>query len=211
MAEESSAPFDVVEFAECGAEGLFYLQRKKRPPCIVRIHCPTQLLQENNHKDVSLGDRLLVHAERFSARSADVVSSPSRSAAELAKTCWKLTRAEPLIIPNLYNSEVFHGAERPGPGKAFTIVYSGRLERLKGVMMLPSILSRLREFGLSFQVRLVGNDTNTAPGNASMRDWLIQAVDPQIRERLVFTGQLGETPPGPGTPAGGRGVVPLPV
>jgi len=184
--------FDVVEFAECGAEGLVYLQRKHRSPCVVRVHCPTQLLIEHNDRGHSLGNNLLVMAERMSSKRADMVTAPSRSAAAMASTRWKLTNSDPVVIPNLYNAVVFNVEKEWQNRKPFVIVYSGRIERLKGVMSFPEILSKLHSWGMDFEMRIIGQDTNTAPGHTSMREWLMRSCSPEVRQRVVFLGQLGE-------------------
>ena len=191
LQEQSGAPFDVVEFAECGAEGLFYLSRKRRPPCVVRVHCPTQLLVQNAARRATLGKRLLVRLERLAAKRADHVTAPSRSAAGLAQGDWRLTGRQPIVLPNLYDSAVFRPqAGRPRAG-SFTILYSGRLDPLKGVAHFPAVLSRLAAGGIDFQVRCIGRDTDTAPGNVSMRQWFLDAVGDAVRERLHFPGHLG--------------------
>ncbi|EHJ46133.1 glycosyl transferase group 1 [Solidesulfovibrio carbinoliphilus subsp. oakridgensis] len=184
--------FDVVEFAECGAEGLFYLRRRNRPPCAVRIHCPTQLLIEKNFDRVAPGKRLLVRLERLAARRADAVTAPGSSAADLAAGAWRLAATEPAVLPNLYDGNIFSPATEEGRAGAFTIFYSGRLERLKGLPHFPGILSRLAARGVDFRVRLAGGDTATAPGQTSMKAWLLAALEPAVRERVTFLGHLGE-------------------
>ncbi len=188
----AEAPYDVVEFAECGAEGLFYLLRRNRPPCVVRIHCPTQLLNSTNRNQVAWGKRLLVRLERLAARSTDHVSAPSRSAASLARTEWKLAATEPMVLSNLFDSAIFSPADNGSRTGTFTILYCGRLEKLKGLLHFPAILTRLAARGVDFRVRLIGTDTATAPEGTSMRTWLENALDPALRERVAFLGHLGE-------------------
>lgn len=184
--------FDVVEFPECGAEGLFYLCRTQRQPCVVRIHCPTQLLVRNNADRAALGKRLLVRLERFAAKRADVVTSPSRSAATLARGEWKLTGTNPVVIPNLFDSGMFFPDKAERGNGPFTIAYSGRLERIKGLMHFPDVLSCLAARGVDFRVRLMGRDTDTAPGSASMRRWLQDSLDPGLKDRVAFLGHRNE-------------------
>jgi glycosyltransferase involved in cell wall biosynthesis len=190
--QKFDSSFDVVEFPECGAEGLFYLPRKHRLPCVVRIHCPTQLLIQKNFTQVATGKRLLVLLERFAAKRADIVTSPSRSAADLAKTAWKLTSQDPVIMPNLFNGAVFCTGKDSPRTAAFTILYSGRLEKIKGLLHFPAILARLAARGVDFQVRIIGRDTPTAPGNRSMKEWLLASFDARLKDRVTFLGQLNE-------------------
>lgn len=185
-------PFDLVEFAECGAEGLFYLRRRQRPPCVIRIHCPTQLLMEKNCDQAAAGKRLLVLLERLAARRADAVTAPGPSAAALAAGAWRLAAREPVVLPNLYDDGVFSPSDGKGRDEPFTILSSGRLERLKGLPRFPDILTRLAARGVDFRVRLAGGDTATAPGETSMKAWLLAALDPALRERVTFLGHLGE-------------------
>lgn len=184
--------FDVVEFPECGAEGLFHLARRNRPCSIVRIHCPTQLLIQNNFDRASFGKRMLVRLERIASHCGDTITSPSNSAAGLAQGNWKLTNKKPSVISNLFDDRVFMFKNQPRNNRKFTILYTGRLERLKGVMHFPGILSKLNELGVDFQVRFAGRDTDTAPGSTSMQAWLQDSFDGNLKDRVEFLGQLDE-------------------
>ena len=114
-------------------------------------------------------------------------------AAKLAQECWGMRGTSAHVIANPIDADAFRPpasrTDRSGPPVIF---FSGRVERRKGLMAFPKVFARLAELGVDFQCRLAGRDTPTAPGGGSMQEWLLRNSSPQVRERLLFLGQLDQ-------------------
>ncbi|MFA6045536.1 MAG: glycosyltransferase [Phycisphaerales bacterium] len=74
------------------------------------------------------------------------------------------------------------------PGTQNQILFFGRLERRKGVETLITAASTLMPAHPGLTVRIVGVDTDTAPGRRSMRGWLTKQIPPALRDRVTFEG-----------------------
>lgn len=186
--------WDCIEFAECGAEGFIYLLKRKRLPAGIRVHGPTQMLCDIKGLRKTLGLKTLILAERLAAKSADFITAPSEFAATMATRVWKLTETLPAIVFNYINTEAFRppSTQKIRNGSIPTVFYSGRLEMVKGVSHIPAILSELAKRGLDINIRLAGNDTQTAPGGRSMKEWILANTESDLRRRIVFLGNLGQ-------------------
>lgn len=181
---------DIVEFPDCGAEGFHFLRRSGRPVCVTRLHGPTRMLLDLNGVRESPSLRLLMWAERRSAALSDHVTAPSRFAAAQAAQSWGMDRKAPHVLPNMLDTGSFSPPRAKADGSRPVILFSGRLERRKGIMAFPETLARLLARGIDFQCRLAGRDTKTAPGGGSMLDWLLAHCSPAVRARLDVLGQV---------------------
>ncbi len=183
--------WDCIEFADCGAEGFFYIVGKgDRLPCCVRVHGPTQMLCTFNNVQESLGWKLLIQAERLAARNAEKVTAPSEFAAQMGQHVWKLSKRYPDVVHNYIDSGIFCAPEKRQPNEKITILYTGRLQMGKGMSLLPELISLLAERGLCFEMRLAGSDTNTAPGGGSVKDWLVSTIPEEHLACVQFLGGL---------------------
>jgi glycogen synthase len=192
--DRQGASPDIVEFPECAAEAFYYTRRTGRAPCVTRLHGPTQMLCELNGVPLNPSLRMLIWAERQAVAHADHVTAPSCFAARLALEHWEMEGRTPWVLPNMLDTGLFSApASKADNAQPPVIIYSGRLERRKGLMALPEVLARLLEWGLDFRCRLAGRDTPTAPGGGSMLEWLLANCTSEVRNRLIFLGQL-DTP-----------------
>lgn len=120
---------DIVEYPECGAEGLFV---RKIPGMltIVRLHTPWYIVRQINTIRECPGDQLLFqYFEWHAIKKADHITAPTKAILSLVKIPENSNSVT--VIPNpvvLFN--------QPQPIKRKQWIYTGRVERRKGVDIL---------------------------------------------------------------------------
>lgn len=149
--------FDVIEVPECGAEGALLIG-KFDLPSVVRLHSPSRLIMpyyDVNRADLRLCGaverRPLVRASALTACSQFVADEMTRELSGLG---------QPTVITNGLDLDWLDSMEGTIdvferydiPRDQPMILFSGRLERRKGVHLLPEIAAALLE---KFKVSLV--------------------------------------------------------
>jgi glycosyltransferase involved in cell wall biosynthesis len=127
--------FDIVEFPECGAEG-FYVAQQCKCKTVVRLHTPWDMVAKLNTMREPLADRLLLsHAESSTARSAHLVTSPTHDLALVIQKKWRIPSVE------VFSNPISTAGYKLSEGKDW--IYTGRVERRKGVHILLAAYSNL--------------------------------------------------------------------
>jgi len=139
--------YDVVEMPECGAEG-WVLNHLIRLPTVVRFHSPARLIME--FYDVRRADIACCSAlERLAMLGASAFSSCSRFLADEVQTRLGV-RAPVRVIPNGIDLDLFDQAESESidvrrrfdlPAGRPIILFTGRMERRKGIQLCTEIVS----------------------------------------------------------------------
>ena len=186
---------DVVEAQEYEAP-LYYFQLrralglgpKRRPPCIVHLHSPTQFIARYNEWDI--GSPVVLTAKRledYTIAAADALLCPSRYLADQVEAHYGIPRGTVRVLPLpsagfpmlLRDEETW---ER-GP-----ICYVGRLERRKGVIewvdAAVSVASEYPEVSFEF----IGLDMLDGD-RMSMQEFLVRRVPRSVRNKFHFRGQ----------------------
>jgi glycosyltransferase involved in cell wall biosynthesis len=149
--------YDVLEMPECGAEGALVTHLVK-VPAVVRLHSPARLIMQ--YYDVRRADiRLCSAMERRAVERAAALTACSRFVAGEARTTLGVDR-DIVSITNGLDLEWFDTAAGRRdvldrfelPRRRLTIVFTGRMERRKGVHLLADIASSILE---RFDVTLV--------------------------------------------------------
>lgn len=143
-------PFDVIEMPECGAEGALVTPWLDIPS-VVRLHSPARLIMESY--DVRRLDIEACSAiEQRALHSASALTSCSRFLADEVADKLGILRAISVVTNGLDldwfdqsagADDVF--AKYGLPRRAVTIVFTGRLERRKGIHLMPAIARRILE------------------------------------------------------------------
>ena len=154
--------YDVFEMPECGAEGAL-VTRLLKVPSVVRLHSPSRLIMQ--YYDVRRADILFCSAiERRAIARATALTACSRFVANEVRATLGVRR-EIRSITNGLDLEWFDTASGSFdvfdrfelPRRRLTIVFTGRMERRKGVHLLTDIASSILErFDVTFV--LAGDD-----------------------------------------------------
>jgi glycosyltransferase involved in cell wall biosynthesis len=143
-------PFDVVEMPECGAEGAL-VTRWLDIPSVVRLHSPARLIMGSydvRRLDIEACSAL----EQRALHTATALTSCSRFLAREVTDKLGVLRAIDVITNGLDLPWFDQSAEQVDvhakhgiPRRAITIVFTGRLERRKGIHLLPTIAAHILE------------------------------------------------------------------
>jgi glycosyltransferase involved in cell wall biosynthesis len=184
--------YDMVEFPECGGDGMMISTMLPVRTC-VRFHSPARLIMRTYGAD----DRdyeLTGFLEQVAINQADVrLASSSFLASEVIT---RLDVPPPVhVVPNGIDLGLFDRDEGidvverfglPAKGDAVTILFTSRLERRKGVHLLPQItLEILRKYPQA-HFAIAGADNDGV---------LADTIKPQLEahglgDRLHYFGQL---------------------
>lgn len=161
---------DLIEAPEYHAQGLASSLFQGGVPVIVRLHTPSYLCREVN--GVSFGgsrwDTLFTEqAERWLARRAALVTSPSRALATDVARRWRMDPDAIRVIPNPIDDQLF--CPPPSPSERPNIIFVGRLERRKGVQTLIEAMPIVHAAFPQARAILVGSDHASAPDGGSMK------------------------------------------
>lgn len=188
-------PFDLIEFCDYMAEGFVTLQaRRTGDPLLrdtrvlVRAHTTAELASvldghlrdDNETLAVFEAERYcLRHADRFLHPGGDILDSYRRfygpdaiAPGEQVLDAFLTHVPPPPAVP-----------ARSSPDAPLRLLYVGRLERRKGVMTLVKALTRTEPD--DWRLTLVGDDTDTAPLGASVREHLELTVAGDHRIRFA--------------------------
>src|SRR5262245_5838948 len=161
---------DVIEAQEWEAP-LYYFQLRRslnlgparRPPCIVHLHSPSELIFEANGWDRAVADYApAIALEEYSITRADAILCPSRFLAEQALARYAIDRARVNVIPYPLGEavQVDRGPETWASG---TICHVGRLELRKGVLEWADALAAVAAEHPRLLFEFVGGDTPLHP------------------------------------------------
>jgi glycogen(starch) synthase len=172
--------FDIVEYPECGADGLLVSTMLPVTTC-VRFHSPAAFIM--GHYDADPRDvEATTFLEQVAINQADVRIAPSRFLA--AEVVDRLAVTAPVhTIPNGIDLEEFDGAapidvaERFGlPTRdAVVVLFASRVEHRKGGDLLPEVCEVLLRARPDVHVVIAGADDG-------------RIVDDQVRPRLDALG-----------------------
>ncbi len=134
-----AAAIDVIESQEYDAPLFDFLQRTSasdRPPVVVHLHSPTELIALHNGRESNRHDVAeMIHRETECILAADRLVSPSVWLAEWAMRRFGLDRDRIEVVPYPGPAEDFGAIERDRQTWAEgTIAYLGRLEPRKGAL-----------------------------------------------------------------------------
>lgn len=197
--------FDYIEFPEYFAEGALAIRGARALGELagatlgVRLHSPDRLCRELNADPVLGFNRLLTdRLEMESIANADAVISPTASLLEWCReelaSHGQAFRGDACVVPYPFDASELSGPAAvwsdPASGRAGhrvpEILYFGRIERRKGVDLLIDAFDALIARGVDCTLRLVGADTRTGPGAASMREHLVLRLSASARDRVTF-------------------------
>lgn len=160
---------EIVEGPDWCAETLWFSFRK-RVPLVLKFHAPFFLMQRIRRFSQGL---ISCWIEKINARRADYLTSPSKALALIVANKYKIDINRIAIMPFPIDEDNF----TPPPDKEKNeryILYTGRLERNKGVHILANTIPVLSQEFPDLKFLFIGKDTSISPDNGSMKEYIIK-------------------------------------
>ncbi len=189
---ERTFPIHLVEAPEYYGSALL-VQLRSATPVVVKCHTPTEVNCHLNKIPVTRDIRLCNLFEKNSVRLAARVTSPSRRMARIVLDRWLRRRGEIELLEYPIDPERYRPLPRDGrEGKVF--LFTGRLERRKGVDLLVQAFDRVAKDLPGFELHLAGHDTPTFGHNGealTFHGYLATLpLREETRSRIRFLGRL---------------------
>jgi glycosyltransferase involved in cell wall biosynthesis len=180
--------FDVVEAAECEALALPLLLRPIEDlPVVVQIHLGFAANAFGNGVADAQRDHLAEGLELATIVGANAVCAATQSVVEVTRKLCPFER-EVEIIP--YPVDVPGDlAVSEGDGG---VLFVGRLQKRKGCDVLAAAANLFLRRNPDASVRVAGSDTRTGECGRSMLEEMMERVDPSVRGRFVYVGELSQ-------------------
>jgi glycosyltransferase involved in cell wall biosynthesis len=181
---------DVVEAQEYQAPLYWFQVRRamglgpaRKPPCVVHLHSPTELLARYNGWRPRESVSGTVRLERYTVRAADAVMAPSRALASWASSRYQRDVAV-VPYPAAGTAPLARSRETWRSG---TVCYVGRLEARKGIFEWTDAAVRAAQEFPEQRFEMVGADTSS-DATRSVRRELEKRIPPEVRPRFRFAG-----------------------
>ena len=185
--EHRAGKFDLVEAAECEALALPLLLRPVRDlPVVVQIHLGNAVNAFGNNVESERRDHLAEGLELATIVGADAVCAATQSVVDLTRKVCPFKR-EVTIIPHSAQMRKVEFTPAPRDG---AVLFVGRLHRRKGADMLATAADIFLRRRAEATIRIAGADTRD--GDKSMLAEMISRVDPAVRNRIVYLGELSQ-------------------
>ncbi len=190
-------PIDVIEFAEINAEGFFFA-RTPRIPFVVRCHTPTFVLRDFFESDELPHDTRVISAcEKDLIRRAHAVTAPSKDMAQRIAEATGVDREKIAVIPNPLPSYGSNGkANGKKQGRAepeLTVLYVGRVERAKGILVLAEAIPRIIKSVPQARFVVAGYDRSTPRGTSQRAELEQQLASAGVRAKVEFIGAVDQS------------------
>ncbi|MBN1130540.1 MAG: glycosyltransferase family 4 protein [Chitinispirillaceae bacterium] len=174
----SGLRFDIIEYPECGAEG--YYLNGSGAVTVARLHTPWTLIARYDRLAEPASDRFMMNClEKRSARNATAVTSPSGSLARLMQKKWRLPAVT--VYPNPIAAASY--SQTAGNGW----IYTGRIERRKGIDALLRAFARLPPGSGVPRLTLLGRPYGRMKNGIEYGDYIRAMIsDLGIEERTTW-------------------------
>ena len=188
---------DTIEAQEWEAPLYYLLARRavglgpaQRPPCIVHLHSPSQMIFEYNEWDQTLTDFLpLARFEEYTIRSADALLCPSRYLAQQVSELFNLGPDRVEVIPYAVGVETPVFSRTPEAWARDAICYVGRLELRKGVIEWVDAAVNVARTHPTVSFDFFGADTYLGGGaGPSVLEFLKKRIPRTLQPRFRFHG-----------------------
>lgn len=179
----SQRPFDVIEAPEHLAEALFPTLTRICPT-VVRLHTPHSKFVREGYSNINVNfdQRFVCILERMAMLEADLLSSPSIDLASYVASDTGIDLSKIQIVRNPVDTIRFTPIGEVAvikPDKV-NVFFAGRLEERKGIHYLIDAVPEILAACPNVNFIIVGADSNTAAGNAS--------VLAELKSRLELSG-----------------------
>lgn len=189
---------DLIEASEWEAP-LYYFQLRRalglgprtRPPCLVHLHSPSELIFRHNQWDLTLSDyQPLRRLEEYTVRAADALLCPSRYLARQAEQLFSLAPGQVHVIPYPLG-DTPRIDRHPDVWRRDSVCYAGRLELRKGIVEWVDAAVEVARSNPRVEFDFIGSDTSLDGGpGRSVRDYLGDRIPRILRRRFHFHGSM---------------------
>jgi glycosyltransferase involved in cell wall biosynthesis len=189
-----AAGIDLIEGQEWEAPLYYLLLRRtlglgpaRRPPCMVHLHSPTELIFRYNEWTAARPEyQPMVRYEEYCIGAADALLCPSRYLANQLETRYGLAPDAISVIPYPAGDFPFVPRE-PRAWAEHRIAYIGRLEPRKGLLEFVEAAVEVARDHRTVCFDLVGDDVRYR-GSLSVRRYMESRIPRALRERFRFYG-----------------------
>ncbi|QXV67504.1 glycosyltransferase family 4 protein [Mucilaginibacter sp. 21P] len=200
-------PFDAIESAEYGADGISIKKKHFKIPLVVKLHTPSFLVKQLNFTSPSFTtkarfitgaivrgrmpklywkEQLNHDIEKEIYLLADKVSSPSKSLAEIVANKWG--HREITIIPNPYVPPAeIHSLNISQEKDVCRVLFLGRLEKRKGIYYLLAAIPQIIEVNPNIIFHFVGSDQPSYKDSLTVRSLMEKRLH-GYKKHLKFDG-----------------------
>ena len=181
---------EIVEAPEYGAEAFFFSRTKKRIPLVVRLHTPHIVTEEVTGIKPDSYSRIVRWMEKETVAHADLVTSPSRSLAELCQDKMQVKKSFS-VIPNPIDTSRFIRKGYRDRLSTQVILHVGKFQDLKNTKVLIQALPEVLKKFPQAKLRLIGSDTLTGPRRSSYRQ-MVEGLAHElgVRDKVEFSDMM---------------------
>jgi glycosyltransferase involved in cell wall biosynthesis len=181
---------EIVEAPEYRAEAFFFSRTKKRIPLVVRLHTPHIVTEEVTGIKPDSYSRIVRWMEKETVAHADLVTSPSRSLAELCQDKMQVKKSFS-VIPNPIDTSRFIRKGYRDRLSTQVILHVGKFQDLKNTKVLIQALPEVLKKFPQAKLRLIGSDTLTGPCRSSYRQ-MVEGLAHElgVRDKVEFSDMM---------------------
>jgi glycosyltransferase involved in cell wall biosynthesis len=185
-----SHPYDIVEAAECEGLALPLLVHPIPDlPVVVQIHLGYAANSFGNSIPAQERNDLAQALELASIVGADAVCAATQSVVDVTRSLCPFSR-EVTIIP--HPVETPEGGSPSRASQEGPALFVGRLHLRKGCDVLASAADIFLRRNPLARFHVAGSDTRSGHGGQSMLAEMLARVDPSVRSRFIYLGELSQ-------------------
>ncbi|MEW6041714.1 MAG: glycosyltransferase family 4 protein, partial [Elusimicrobiota bacterium] len=121
---------------------------------VVRQHSPWDTVIDQSNRFTPLDTLLQKRFRKYLAKSADLVTCPSEKLADLIEKKWKISPYKIVIYPNMLDTDFYRPRKNIAVEKN-TLLYAGRIERMKGLECLIRALVSVKKAVPDIRLRII--------------------------------------------------------
>ena len=176
-------PFDLVEFTDGG--GWAFFGAPPGVPTAIRIEGSTMVYDRAMGL---IGDRFTYWLEGKALKRADCLAAVSDYARQETLKAFGLEQRPCTVVYNAVDTGLFSpGDPATEPG---LIVFANSIEPRKGALEMVTAMNEISARHPGARLAMIGSDTQPRVNGRSYSERIMDAMRPEFRDRVFFTGRL---------------------
>lgn len=178
---------DIIETPEMMGEALALLNRRDRPPVVVRVHSGSSF-NLTIRGAMRWFHQPLFDAERRSVQLADAVSAVSTFARDQQGKHFDLDLSGAEVTPNPVDTDAFQPGHSSS-GDAPEILFVGRLDAVKGFDYMPGIITEVLDAQPGARFTIAGAEQKAVSSALPepSHSFLLSRLSPAHRDQVTFS------------------------